>query len=102
MQEQSKTNAIIIDRFTKEFLNKKKLPYREMAKAHGMFRKAVENSLRENADINEIIADNDWIKQLIVNNTLLRAHFYGMLGELEYSQKQETKIDKKQYDNWGF
>ena len=102
MQEESKRNAILIERFTQEFLNKKKLPYREIRKAHGVCRQALEKSLRENSDVNEIIAANDWIKDLIVNNTLLKIHFFGVLGEMEYEHKKATKIDEPQYDTWGF
>lgn len=101
MQEESKRNAILVETFTKGFLCKTKLPCLEIKKAHGVCRKAIENKLLENSDIKEIIGNNEWIKELIVNYTLLRTHFHGVFGEMDYAHRKETKIDKKQYINWG-
>lgn len=97
MQQESNRNTTLINAFMNGFLDKRKIPYMEINKAHAICRTIIENRLSENSDIKKLIGDNDFVKDLLINCTLLKIHFHGVLGEIEDSEKNNTKIQRPHY-----
>lgn len=97
MQEESNRNAlneIIINTFIDGVLDKRFFPWKNIKEAHTLCRIAIENSLSKNPDIQKIISDNSWIKDLILDHALLKLHFFGILAEMDDSNKKDKPVIK--------
>lgn len=94
MQDQSQTNAALVEAFISGFLDKRMLPYKSIKETHALCRKAVETSLRKDSDMNNVIRSQEWIKKLIVDAVLLRLNFYGLLNEMKKLGENEKNYNE--------
>ena len=105
MQEESNRNAIeesnrntingiIVNDFINGILDRRFFPWKNIKEAHTLCRIAIENSLSKNPDIKKLISDNSWIKDLILDHALLKLHFFGILAEMDDSNKKDKPVIK--------
>ena len=93
-------NDLLIKEFVNGFLDKRTSSYKNLKAADNLCREYIEKRLAENQDIKKLINNTDqkwgWIKELIVNYTLLKMHHHAVLWEInDHKPKlQETPHDK--------
>lgn len=95
MHEDSTKNYRLIKAFTNGFLDKRMNSYKRLKDADSLCRESIEKLLSENTDIKKlIIPDNEqwvWIKELIVNYTLLKMHHHAILWEIDNHESQVSE-----------
>lgn len=87
MQEQSNRNYQLIEQFVHGFIDKRMGAYKILKAADELCRQVVEDKLFKNPEIKKIITHNNdeslWIKDLIVNYTLLKMQSHAILWEID-------------------
>jgi len=85
-------NYHLIKAFINEFLDKRTGPYKTLKAADTLCRESIEKHLSQNSDINNLSIQNNeqwvWIKELIVNYTLLKMHHHALLWEIDDHKPQ--------------
>ncbi|MBY0501256.1 MAG: hypothetical protein K2P93_04565 [Alphaproteobacteria bacterium] len=85
-------NYHLIKAFINGFLDKRTGPYKSLKAVDTLCREAIEKTLSQNSDINNLIIHNNeqgiWIKDLIVNYTLLKMHHHALLWEIDEHKPQ--------------
>lgn len=85
-------NHHLIKSLVNNFLDKRTGPYKNLKAANTLCRQAIEKNLSQNQDIKNLINQNNeqwiWIKELIVNYTLLQMHFHALLWEIDTHKPQ--------------
>ena len=82
----------LIKAFINGFLDKRTGPYKSLKAVDTLCREAIEKNLSQNSDINNLIIHNNeqgiWVKELIVNYTLLKMHHHALLWEIDEHKPQ--------------
>ncbi len=85
-------NYHLIKAFINGFLDKRTGPYKSLKAVDTLCREAIEKNLSQNSDINNLIIHNNeqgiWVKELIVNYTLLKMHHHALLWEIDEHKPQ--------------
>jgi len=85
-------NYHLIKAFINGFLDKRTGPYKKLKAVDTLCRVAIENHLSQNPDIKNLIIHNNeqsvWIKELLVNYTLLKMHHHALLWEIDEHKPQ--------------
>lgn len=85
-------NYYLIKTFINGFLDKRTGPYKKLKAVDSLCREAIEMHLSQNADIKNLITQNNehwvWIKEVIVNYTLLKMHHHALLWEIDEHKPQ--------------
>ena len=80
-------NYQLIKSFMNGFLDKRISSYKSLKAADALCRETIERHLSKNPDIKNLIIQNSdqwlWIKELIVNYTLLKMHHHALLWEID-------------------
>ena len=80
-------NYHLVKAFINGFLDKRTWPYKRLKAVDTLCREAIEKTLFQNSEINNLIIHNNeqgiWIKDLIVNYTLLKMHHHALLWEID-------------------
>lgn len=96
MDVKSIKNYHPIKTFINGFLDKRTWPYKSLRAVDGLCREAIEKNLSDDLDIQNLIIHTKeqgaWIKELIVNYTLLKMHHHALLWEID-EHKQEDHND---------
>lgn len=75
-------NYYLIKEFINGFLDKRTGLYKSLKAVDSLCREAIEKHLSHNADIKNLITQNNahsiWIKEFIVNYTLLKMHSHAL------------------------
>ncbi|MBA3814263.1 MAG: hypothetical protein H0X26_07215 [Alphaproteobacteria bacterium] len=93
----------LIKAFTDECLDKRTNAYRSLKNASNLCRQSIEKVLGENPALKKLIdADEEqgaWIKELIINYTLLKMQHHAILWEIDDHKPtlKEPLEDKKLY-----
>jgi len=99
MNANSMKNYYLIKEFINGFLDKRTSPYMSLKAVDSLCRETIEKHLSQNADKKNLITQNNehsvWIKEFIVNYTLLKMHSYALLWEIDDHKPrlQETLHD---------
>ncbi len=92
MDINSMKNYQLIKAFISGFLDKRTGPYKKLKAVDTLCREAIEKHLSQHPDIKTLITHNKeqevWIKDLIVNYTLLKMHHHALLWEIDAHQPQ--------------
>jgi hypothetical protein len=85
-------NYHLIKTFINGFLDRRASPYKRLRAVDSLCREAIEKNLTCNSDIQNLITRNHehgaWIKELIVNYTLLKMHHHALLWEIDGHKPQ--------------
>ena len=80
-------NYQLIKAFINRFLDKRTAPYKKLKAVNTLCREAIEKNLSQDSDIKNLIIHNNeqivWIKELIVNYTILKMHHHALLWEID-------------------
>lgn len=86
MTPNSMKNYQLINSFINGFLDKRISSYKSLKAANALCRETIERHLSQNPDIKNLIIQNSeqwtWVKELIVNYTLLKMHHHALLWEI--------------------
>jgi hypothetical protein len=97
MQNTSAKNYRLIRAFTNELLDKRTNAYKSLRAASNLCRQSIEKLLTENIALKKIINTDDnedaWIKELIINYTLLKMQHHAILWEID---EHELAIKNKE------
>lgn len=91
MCDKSMKNYHLIKTFTNELLDKRMNSYKRLKTANSLCRQSIEKHLSEHADLKKFIDHDEqwiWIKELIVNYTLLKMHHHALLWEIDSHDPQ--------------
>lgn len=87
MDTNSMKNYQLIKTFINEFLDKRTAPYKSLKAVNTLCRKSVEERLFQNPKINNLVIQNNkqstWMKELIVDYTLLKMQQSALLWEID-------------------
>ena len=96
MHVNSIKNYQLIKEFINGSLDKRTGAYKSLKAVNTLCREAIEKHLSQNSDIKNLIIHNKeqevWIKELIVNYTLLKMHHHALLWEIDAHKPQLPKI----------
>ena len=85
-------NYHLIKTFINGFLDRRTWPYKSLRAVDSLCREAIEKNLSCNSDIQNLILHNNgqeiWIKELIINYTLLKMHHHALLWEIDEHKPQ--------------
>ena len=87
-------NHRLIKSFIRGFLDKRTGPYKNLKEANALCLEAIEKGLSQNQDIKNFISQNNewiWIKELIVNYTILKMHHHALLWEIDDHKPQHEE-----------
>lgn len=80
-------NYQLIKKFLNESIDKRTAPYKGLKAVNTLCRKSVEERLFHNPKIKNLILQNNeqsiWMKELIVDYTLLKMHLHALLWEID-------------------
>ena len=92
MNIDSMKNYHLIKAFINGFLDKRTGPYKKLKAVDSLCREAIEKHLSQNADIKNLVIQNNehwvWIKEFIVNYALLKMHHHALLWEIDEHKPQ--------------
>lgn len=96
MEPHSIKNLHLIKRFIDSFLDKRTIPYKNLKTAARLSREVIENRLSQNSEINNLILQDKeesvWLRELIINYTLLKLHHHALDWEIDDHKPQPEKI----------
>ncbi|MBL8676838.1 MAG: hypothetical protein JNJ47_05385 [Alphaproteobacteria bacterium] len=92
-------NHYLIKAFINEFLDKRTGLYKKLKAVNTLCRVAIEQHLSQDPDIKNLVVHNNeqgiWIKELIVNYTLLKMHHHALLWEID---EHKPQLQEKLHD----
>lgn len=92
MDTNSMKNYQLIKTFINGFLDKRTGPYKRLKAVNTLCRESVEERLSQNPSIKNLVIQNNeqsiWIKELIVDYTLLKMQHHALLWEIDDHKPQ--------------
>ena len=90
-------NFHLIKSFIDAFLDKRTIPYKNLKAAVRFSREVIEKRLSQSSEINNLILQDKersvWLRELIINYTLLKIHHHIILWGIDDHKPQLEEID---------